>query len=515
VTTWQYDVLGRVTTMSYANGAVAENDYDVASRLIALRNLKADRSVISIFTYSHDAVGDRLGVEEANGDLVTWSYDEIYQLIREQRTGDNAYDITYTYDEVGNRLTKLSEGVVTTSSYDAANQLLTAEDDTGITTFSYDANGNTISEEKPSGDLTTYIWDAENHMTNVELPASVVNTITLDGDGKRRTIEDSSGLKKLIWDRENILIETDSDNATTAAYTLAPEAYGSLVSQRRSGATSFHHFDALGSTNKLTDADEATVVEYLYKAFGEQSVLAGSSANPFTWVGKLGCYWQSDSVDYWIRARVLEPVIGRWNRRDPLCGQSGISIEDSNCYVCLDNSPISRNDPSGLQTSTGSDYQHNCMTLLTQATTYLDRTHLNCENAYAALRKFLIDCWPTPTPQPAQWWHQLHNKYDQRCPDPPPNPRKKKSAPLGNKLRSECFEWCKNIILNLQSRLGGKLNGPPSPGGPPWGTLLAAAPKPCPDTGLPKQPTLDLNQPFLISTCTNRCVNEGQLPDIP
>jgi hypothetical protein len=34
------------------------------------------------------------------------AYDAAYQLICEQRSGDNAYDIAYTYDPVGNRLTK-------------------------------------------------------------------------------------------------------------------------------------------------------------------------------------------------------------------------------------------------------------------------------------------------------------------------------------------------------------------------------------------------------------------------
>jgi len=34
---------------------------------VALRNLKSDRSVLSIFTYSYDAVGNRLAVAEAQG----------------------------------------------------------------------------------------------------------------------------------------------------------------------------------------------------------------------------------------------------------------------------------------------------------------------------------------------------------------------------------------------------------------------------------------------------------------
>ena len=343
-TTWQYDALGRVTTMTYGNGAIAEYDYDAASRLTALRNLKADRSVLSIFTYTYDAVGNRTQVEEANGEIVTWSYDEIYQLTREQRSGANSYDITYTYDAVGNRLTKEEGGVVTTYSYDTANQLNYFEDNAGRTTFSYDANGNTSLELRPNGDRITYTWDIENRQTKVELPASVVNTITLDGDGKRRSIEDSAGLRRMVWDGENILTELNNAGATLAAYTLAPEGYGELVSQRRSGATSFHHFDALGSTERLTDNAATTLVQYLYRAFGQQTVLSGSSANRFTWVGKLGYYRQADASDYWVRARIMNSHVGRWRSRDPQL--PNLFVSHPYCY-CR-NQPATCTDPSGL-----------------------------------------------------------------------------------------------------------------------------------------------------------------------
>jgi YD repeat-containing protein len=103
-TTWVYDAIGRVTTITHGNLSVAEHDYDAAGRMTAVRNLKSDRSVISIFTHSYDAIGNRSGVAEANGDLVTWSYDEAYQLTREQRSGDNAYDTTFSYSLVSQEL---------------------------------------------------------------------------------------------------------------------------------------------------------------------------------------------------------------------------------------------------------------------------------------------------------------------------------------------------------------------------------------------------------------------------
>lgn len=122
---------------------------------------------------------------------------------------------------------------------------------------------------------------------------------------------------KFINDMENVLLETDSGATTQAAYTLEPMQFGNLISQRRAGATSFHHFDALGSTERLTDSAEAAVVQYMHKAFGLTSVLAGSSPNRHTWIGRLGYRWEPDAEHYDVRRRRLFPGIGRWLSADP------------------------------------------------------------------------------------------------------------------------------------------------------------------------------------------------------
>jgi len=118
------------------------------------------------------------------------------------------------------------------------------------------------------------------------------------------------------------------------------------LSQRRGNTTSFHHFDALGSTERLTDSSQAALISYLYRAFGEQSVLSGSHANPLTWVGRLGYYRQGDSADYWLRARVYRPTVGRFASRDPLRA-------DWNSYRYAWNSAVLHTDPSGLADCVG------------------------------------------------------------------------------------------------------------------------------------------------------------------
>ena len=54
------------------------------------------------------------------------------------------------------------------------------------------------------GSLTTNTWDIENHLTVVQLPAGGRTTATYDGDGKRRSYEDSVMLRNLIWDGHNV-----------------------------------------------------------------------------------------------------------------------------------------------------------------------------------------------------------------------------------------------------------------------------------------------------------------------
>ena len=204
------------------------------------------------------------------------------------------------------------------------------------------------------------MWQARR--LKVGVSDATLTTITYDGDGKRRQYEDSAGLRKFVWDGENILPQTDSGGTTNRDYTYNPQPYGELISQ----SNLFHHYDALGSTDRLTDTNEDTDTSYLYKAFGEQTILSGSDPNRFTWVGKLGYYRQPDTSDYWVRARVYRPTIGKWVRRDPVRSaipsergvpavwlrsfqwSSRVSSRIRQHYMYSRNAPLNRVDPSGL-----------------------------------------------------------------------------------------------------------------------------------------------------------------------
>ena len=153
-------------------------------------------------------------------------------------------------------------------------------------------------------------------------------------------------LTKFIWDVEsdNVLTETDENDVTTAVYTSEPDEFGSLISQRRGNVTSTYQYDALGSTRELTDSTETVTDSYTYTAFGESVATSGTTMNPFQYVGELGYYFDTETDDYYIRARVYSPTVARWTSVDPM-----ENVVFEGLYVYAMNRPVNVVDPSGLQ----------------------------------------------------------------------------------------------------------------------------------------------------------------------
>jgi len=99
-----------------------------------------------------------------------------------------------------------------------------------------------------------------------------------------------------------------------SAGVAAGNPYGDLISQRRSSTSRWYHFDALGSTDRLTGADGSATDTYIYKAFGPLAASTGSTTNPFRYVGKLGYYDQGSGPVY-LRARYYQAGLGRFVTR--------------------------------------------------------------------------------------------------------------------------------------------------------------------------------------------------------
>ena len=203
-----YDAASRVLATQMANGTLASNTYDGADQMLLLANLTTTGTTLSSFNYTYNPVGNRTQVVEADGDVLTLSYDPTYQLTNERRSGANSYNISYVYDAVGNRSLLINNGVPTTNTYNPGNELVTSLASGGVTTNrttnTYDGSGNLSHHSVPGNESTTNTWDGENRLTRVALPSGIVDSFVYNGDGQRVQKQDSTGTTNHVWDGENI-----------------------------------------------------------------------------------------------------------------------------------------------------------------------------------------------------------------------------------------------------------------------------------------------------------------------
>ena len=84
-------------------------------------------------------------------------YDNLYRLSRETVSGALAYENTFTYDAVGNRLTQTKTGVVAINyAYDERDRLLSEF----LQAYTWDANGNLVTKAAEA----TYTWDYDDRL---------------------------------------------------------------------------------------------------------------------------------------------------------------------------------------------------------------------------------------------------------------------------------------------------------------------------------------------------------------
>jgi len=106
----------------------------------------------------------------------------------------------------------------------------------------------------------------------------------------------------------------------------------------------YYHFDDLGSTRILTDADGEIADWYDYDAWGNVTDHEGDTLQPYQFVGQLGYYThcQDSSIRFLqLGVRFYDPEIGRFTQRDPIrAGLTG--------YVYVEDKPSVLVDPTGL-----------------------------------------------------------------------------------------------------------------------------------------------------------------------
>ena len=338
VSSYTYDVVGNLVQITHANGTQTHRAYDSRNRLITVEHAGTGGApTLAGFSYELDGRSNRKRMTESpSGRVVDYTYDALSRLTQEQ-TG--AAITTYAYDAVGNRISRNGEVL----SYDVDDRLLTA----GTTSFTYDNNGNRLTRTVGT-DLTQYVYDGRNMLTEQTAADGTLTTYAYDATGNRVRRATGSAETHFLVDPldasgvPQVVVETDELGAIRSSYVYGHD----LLSATLEGSDRYYHSDGLGSTRALTDAGGSVTDSYEYDAFGNPTALSGSSPNTYLFAGEqldpglgLGLYY--------LRARYMDPAQGRFTTRDPF---EGLIFDPAtlNKYAYAHNNPVNRTDPTGL-----------------------------------------------------------------------------------------------------------------------------------------------------------------------
>ncbi|CAA0121101.1 tRNA(Glu)-specific nuclease WapA [Halioglobus japonicus] len=338
VTTYGYDAVGNQISVSHPNGSSQVYGYDDLNRLTVLKTFDGNGALVEQYDYTLHATGRRTAINELDGRTTTYGYDDLYRLTSETIVDavNGDYSAGYSYDAVGNRTQSVIDGLTTAYTIDA-NDRLTQQ---GGTVYTYDANGNTLTSTL-GGNTTTYSYDDRDKLASVDV-SGVVTTYTYDHNGIRSSKTEAGTTTDFVVDENRAyaqVLEEITGSTTDVTYSYGHD----LLSQDRSGASSFYHYDGLGSTRLLSDDLGDIADEVDYEAFGNVLTQNGSTENNYLFAGE-----QLDSTtnNYYLRARYYDPSVGRFAQMDSWMGIDPQPIT-LNKYIYGDVDPVSKIDPSG------------------------------------------------------------------------------------------------------------------------------------------------------------------------
>lgn len=286
---FEYDAAGNLTALIDENGNRTEYEYDELNRLTQLVEADPDGAGLlqsSVTNFTYDEVGNLTIVTDARSNTTIYQYDELERLTAVFDA--NGETTQYRYDEAGNMVSVTDrlghetqyrydsrdrrvemidpEGGRTQFRYNADNDLVRVTDPLNRnTTYTYDARGRLILEIDPLGYQTTYEYDAANNLTAWINADGHRTEFTYDDlDRQIQTTDPLDGIYSLIYDKlGNVITRTDELNRTT---TFSYDERNRLesVTDPLSGVMSYVYDDA---NNLLSWTDELNrTVTYDYDA---------------------------------------------------------------------------------------------------------------------------------------------------------------------------------------------------------------------------------------------------------
>ena len=397
-----YQPFGPMSSLMLGNSVSVTKTYDLNYQLADM--LHANGSTVMDRTYTPDNVGNITAITDnldANRSQ-SFGYDPLYRLT----TATGVYgSIAYTYDNVGNRLSRTRTGAAPSNDaytyYPGTNRLHIVQG-THAELIAYDADGNTATRTPGATNPTPAVTDPADYLYNTS------------GQRIRKT---NSAPKVFHYDQTGQLIaETTPAGDMLKAYIwLHGQPLAMLTPD---GSIYYYHNDHLGTPQRLTDQSATVVWAADYLPFGKADVKVETVENNLRFSGQ---YFDQETGLHYNYHRYYDPGVGRYLRADPIGLGGGLNL-----YAYVDNNPLIKRDPLGLEAG---------FCPCTEQQRINARYLCNKENAELTSCRQVRSGGTTIIVYSCEKWKEEHP-----VPEPPPEP----PPPLPN----ACLEACLKCVMD-------------------------------------------------------------------
>ncbi len=263
IQSYTYDKLNRVISITDVNANQTIFVYSVHNEKISTANAKGD-----ITKKVYDKLSRPIQTIDAKGIITKLEYNNFSNLVKvTQALGLQEEVITsYTYDNIGNRLSQTKAASVTTYNYDKLNNLVKTTIDNISSSNKFDMENNLIEQTDANGNITTYIYDENKNLIQKQNTKGNIYKYTYDNNNNLLSQTSPQGkVKQFQYNELNQKVKYIEGNAVKE---ITYHKNGKVKdSMSFNGVITSYEYDSLNRVIQKTEAkdtqDEA-VTKYIY-----------------------------------------------------------------------------------------------------------------------------------------------------------------------------------------------------------------------------------------------------------
>lgn len=348
---------GQLVTVITEEDTTERTLYVNETALLSSKYTSSDKGITKIeyqdgriLEYDYDEVGNIVSVTE-NGELkLSYEYDSLGQLVRE----NNLYagkSYTYTYDNAGNILESKEYVYSTEELTEAVAEKKYEYNDNGWKDLLTSFNGQAITYDEIGNPLTyrdgmVFSW-AGRQLGTVNIGEDVIS-YTYNSDGIRTSKTVNGVTTTYLLDDTKIVAETTEDTTIWYIY----DENDLIIGFEYEEQTYYFEKNVQGDIVKIYDESGNVVSEYIYDAWGSIVAVYGDESvaqvNPFRY---RGYYQDNETGFYYLQSRYYDSETGRFISAEPNVDDGEFDYSAGligyNVYAYCCNNPIMHMDAMG------------------------------------------------------------------------------------------------------------------------------------------------------------------------